>query len=822
MPVTPPLTYPGVYVQEVPSGVRTIVGVSTSVGMFIGTSAKGPIGRPQRCTNFTRFSDTFGDDSAAGQLSNYARLFFLNGGTDCWALRIANGATAATVTLRTEANLNTLRLDAKELGVGGENIRALVTYSGPQPEATFNITLFRWEINGGQRMRRDVEEFRGLTMNPVAPNYAAPFITQNSKLVDATDLNAAPGPGTALGFSLSGRPVTIAAPLSGQWTPLLGSTATTNLFRISIRGSEYVDVDLSTFVIPGAITIDNFLNGIGTAIQNAFVARGINTIIHTPSPAGPGGNFSVRFVDAASAPAGNVRRLQIACTNANGDVFIRPGIPRGAQSDLASVLMLGTEQGGLEVSGFASRRPAPTGITFNPTAVNVYTAFAGKPQTDLTSISLESIQSNGIPALRVIPLQPGLITNPPGTNPVSEDNYPVSPSGNSDGVRQKLQLIANAINDFVPPPGDTWPWKADVWNYRLAVIPKDSAADNFLSAGFAFTVVAPALPGTPFTNNVHLDSVGAGGASTGLQVNPGLPASDGTPPALADYRAAFLRIDKDVDLFNLMVLAPDAAIPIEQVYGEASVFCQQRRAFLIMDPPTSAAASWDDAQDAATSIPALRVGLVRDYSAVYYPRVIIDDKGVRKPIGAAGGLAGVYARTDSTRGVWKAPAGTEADLRGIVGLEQALSDGENGIINPRAINALRVFPSGIVSWGARTNMGDDNTPDDYKYIPVRRLALFIEESLYRGLKWVVFEPNDEPLWAQIRLNVGAFMHNLFRQGAFQGATPRVSYFVKCDGETTTQNDRNLGIVNIWVGFAPLKPAEFVILYLQQMAGQIET
>jgi phage tail sheath protein FI len=118
--------------------------------------------------------------------------------------------------------------------------------------------------------------------------------------------------------------------------------------------------------------------------------------------------------------------------------------------------------------------------------------------------------------------------------------------------------------------------------------------------------------------------------------------------------------------------------------------------------------------------------------------------------------------------------------------------------------------------------GDDDFQSEYKYIPVRRLALYMEESLYRGLKWVVFEPNDEPLWSQIRLNVGAFMHDLFRQGAFQGTTPKEAYFVKCDKETTTQNDINLGRVNIHVGFAPLKPAEFVILYLQQMAGQVQS
>ena len=212
-------------------------------------------------------------------------------------------------------------------------------------------------------------------------------------------------------------------------------------------------------------------------------------------------------------------------------------------------------------------------------------------------------------------------------------------------------------------------------------------------------------------------------------------------------------------------------------------------------------------------------------AALYFPRVKIADplNDFRlRSVGASGTVAGLYARTDSARGVWKAPAGTEASLVNVQGLDYRLTDPENGALNPLAINCLRNFPVyGNVAWGARTLEGADQQASEWKYVPVRRLALFLEESLYRGLKWVVFEPNDEPLWAQIRLNTGAFMHNLFRQGAFQGTTPRDAYFVKCDRETTTQNDRNLGIVNILVGFAPLKPAEFVIIKLQQMAGQIE-
>jgi uncharacterized protein len=137
-----------------------------------------------------------------------------------------------------------------------------------------------------------------------------------------------------------------------------------------------------------------------------------------------------------------------------------------------------------------------------------------------------------------------------------------------------------------------------------------------------------------------------------------------------------------------------------------------------------------------------------------------------------------------------------------------------------AVNCIRNFSVyGTVVWGARTVQGNDEIGSDWKYVPVRRLALFLEESLFRSLKWVVFEPNDEPLWAQIRMDVGSFMQNLFRQGAFQGATPQQAYFVKCDAETTTSTDQNNGIVNILVGFAPLRPAEFVVIQIQQIAGQ---
>ena len=213
-------------------------------------------------------------------------------------------------------------------------------------------------------------------------------------------------------------------------------------------------------------------------------------------------------------------------------------------------------------------------------------------------------------------------------------------------------------------------------------------------------------------------------------------------------------------------------------------------------------------------------------AALFFPRLRIPDPLLNNQVGEfapCGAVAGVFARTDAARGIWKAPAGLDASLNGVPQLRSVLTDAENGQLNQLGINCLRSFPAaGRVVWGARTLRGADQLADEYKYIPVRRTALYIEESLYRGLQWVVFEPNDEPLWAQIRLNVGAFMHTMFRQGAFQGASPRDAYFVKCDSEVTTQDDINRGVVNVLVGFAPLKPAEFVIISIQQMAGQIAT
>ncbi|MFF5077458.1 phage tail sheath family protein [Actinoplanes sp. NPDC000266] len=312
---------------------------------------------------------------------------------------------------------------------------------------------------------------------------------------------------------------------------------------------------------------------------------------------------------------------------------------------------------------------------------------------------------------------------------------------------------------------------------------------------------------------------------------PGAYSLDGGEPGGFPDAADFLgsedaksgiHVLRDVEDVNLLCL-PDVSstgfVNRDGVLAAANALCATKRMFHLIDSPES----W-------TSLDAARAGLPNfdparsSYAALYFPRIRLTDPltGRLREFPPSGAVAGVMARTDAQRGVWKAPAGTETRLSAVRELSVPLTDPENGLLNPLGVNCLRTFPVvGPVVWGARTLDGADQLASQWKYVPVRRLALMLEESLYRGTKWVVFEPNDETLWGQIRLNVGAFLHTLFQQGAFQGTSAREAYFVKVDRDTTTQDDINRGIVNVVVGFAPLKPAEFVIIKIEQLAGQVE-
>lgn len=272
------------------------------------------------------------------------------------------------------------------------------------------------------------------------------------------------------------------------------------------------------------------------------------------------------------------------------------------------------------------------------------------------------------------------------------------------------------------------------------------------------------------------------------------------------------------DIFNLLSIPPDSAggdVPLP-VYHAALLFCVEKNAMLLVDPPAAWSAGKNSADAAAGAENGLESlgfeGPPARNAALYFPRVVETDPatGNNVTVVPSGIIAGIMANTDNAQGVWKAPAGIDADLEGIEKIEIDLTDKDSELLNPSGINTLRHFPTiGNVVWGARTLRGADSLNDEYKYIPVRRLTLYIQESLNRGLKWTIFEPNGEVLWSSIRAEINAFMTRLLQAGAFAG-----SFFVTCDATTTTPTDIDQGIVNVTVGFAPVKPAEFVVLEIQ--------
>jgi len=198
---------------------------------------------------------------------------------------------------------------------------------------------------------------------------------------------------------------------------------------------------------------------------------------------------------------------------------------------------------------------------------------------------------------------------------------------------------------------------------------------------------------------------------------------------------------------------------------------------------------------------ALRGGIDSPYAAVYYPWVRVAGDVDVPP---SGFVAGIYARNDAERGVWKAPA--NVPILGAIGLETTLTDTESELLASNGVNPLRVFPDGkVVVWGARTTSSDP----EWKYVNLRRYITYLEHSIDRGTQWTVFEPNGERLWAEMRRTLTNFLTGEFRAGALVSGTSDEAYFVRCDRSTMTQNDLDQGLLVCLIGVAPVRPAEFI-------------
>lgn len=769
------VTYPGVYIQEIPSGFRAISGVSTSIAAFVGMAKRGPlldpanpeVYQPARVLGFKDYERIFSADTSQGEMTDQIRQFFINGGEQAFIVRVAQGG-GATADLPNAAGATVLTLESRDGGLDANQIRARVDYNTASPERTFNLTVFRETFDAsGLSVISALETHAGLGMDPNGPRYAEAIINQQSQLVRArVDVANANAAAALNAFSASAILFADEAAVEAAVTAAIGS-ATSGRFRVKVGDAPWVTVELDSAGFAFANIADRI---------NTLLAPFTTVQVSTPSP--------------ANSP------LRIEADTAGNDVLIE----RSPQLDIAQALRLGVAQGGIEFGSFAALRPVPSSLVSvldgaGAGDLAALLAFGGVAKANLTDV--------GVAVIR------------PFTVPQADIAYPSAAGNMNQGtnaglslrnIRENLEAIANALS------AGSSDWRAEVHGHRLALIPEFGDSSSGVSA--TFTSQNPGL-----NAGGHIfDGVTTQRAAEALE--GGL---DGDVPVGSDYDAAYQQLDEKVDLFNLLILpksTDDAADPSirSTLWGAASAFCQKKRAFLIADiepaqqTPDGVLAELQD----------MRTGVAKDHMAVWWPQVIVASNGTRKNIDPSGSIAGLMARIDGSRGVWKAPAGLEGNIRGVLGVRVPMSDEQNGLINPEAINAVRAFPAGVVSWGSRTLDGFDNSGNtDYRYVPVRRFALFIEESLVRGLRFAIFEPNDEPLWAQIRLAGGAFMNSLFRKGAFAGRTAREAYFVKADAETTTPQDQALGIVNVLVGFAPLRPAEFIVITIQQLAGQVQ-
>lgn len=753
---------PGVYIQEIPSGVRTISSVATSIAAFLGAAPRGPVNKAIRIHSFADFERGFGGLSADAEMSYGVRQFFLNGGSDAWIVRVVKDAAPASRTLLSAAAANVLTVTALDAGVSGNGIQLRVDYATALPDSTFNLSIIR-DADGR------AEQYANVSMNSADARYLPDLLNGVSQLVKVTrDVGQGTLDGLPAGTSTSGPIADVQAVLDATHTD----------FRVVVNGLAPVNVSITLPADIAGGTPTQRLTALAAAIQAKVRAQA-------------GGQAALLAFTCTRSGA------TLVLTSGTGGEFSSIRVLAGARNNAAGALLLGAASGGREVDAVAAIRPAllPEPATLTSGA---YAATDLDTLPDATHSSLRiSIDGYGPDVIDL------------GAAPAAGANL----AAKLADIAQRLQAAVRALKPGNPAYRD---FTAAAQGSTLVLASGSRGAGSAIAIG--------AAPTNDLAAGLHLL---AGAVLSPPPTNAYLGGGSETPYGPADIYPAFigsrslrqgLYALEDVDLFNLLVLP---GVTDSGVLADAAAYCEERRAFFIIDSPPSAT-------DVATMVSsASGTDLPKsDHAAVYFPWTHVADplrNGKPRLTPPGGTIAGLYARTDANRGVWKAPAGTDANLAGVQSLALTLTNGENGSLNPLGVNCLRTFPVyGAVCWGARTLRGADQMSSEYKYVPVRRLALYIEESLYRGTQWVVFEPNDEPLWAQIRLNIGAFMNGLFRQGAFQGSSPREAYLVKCDRETTTQDDINRGVVNILVGFAPLKPAEFVVISIQQLAGQIQT
>lgn len=880
MPVTP--TYPGVYIEEIPSGVRTITGVATSIAAFIDYFIKGPVNKAVQILNMGDFNREFGGLDTNSEASYGIQQFFYNGGTGAWVVRVVSGSVAAAkveISNTIPAAGVPITVTSISEGEWGNNLRIEIDPTAPAADE-FNLMVTELEIEGQKSSVVRQEIFRNLSMDDSRPNHVVKVINDanmGSKLIQVTANGTEPP--VANGTLSGGHTSKPEIPESPSVTVTIGTGGDDDVSATA----SLIFTDELPRQQPYTRIASALQSAIRRAVPNNPTFAGATVEAFTTEESGTT-KHCFRVLTGPGNPLNRVRFTNFNGNETASNLLLTTGVTKrtatisGVHTENPDFLdenpKINAEINGISQEVTIEGLPAGAGTSLKDIAQKLQTAISGVDATEFNDVIVVADGDKRLVVLAgdsasefgfenapsdttadILKLTGDAVINRKSTlsdNHSGPINLPtpreleVMVDGTtktatlefpSDLDSFSLELIAPVLQTAIRAADPS----NSLFNDALVVATGDqlivlpggddpSAVISFANTGASTAAdILLLTPGRVSTVNLQEYTLGGGAVSDTAQKS-GARGENGDPPDEAaiigdsDSKEGIYAL-KEVDIFNLLCIPRTAISQLngglsnpKAVIDVAQTFCEERRAFLLIDTPQGV--------DEVDEIKNIMANTTRHRNAaIYYPRVKIPDPLDNyhlRSVGASGTIAGLFARTDATRGAWKAPAGTEAVLRNVAELDDVLTDAENGKLNERAINCLRRFPNyGLVCWGSRTLEGSDQTPSEWKYVPVRRVALYIEESLYRGTQWVVHEPNDEPLWGQIRLNIGAFMHTLFRQGAFQGRTRREAYLVKCDRETTTQDDINRGVVNIVVGFAPLKPVEFVIIKIQQLAGQIQ-
>lgn len=789
--------HPGVYVEEVPSGVRPIEQVSTSTAAFVGEAARGVPGVAEFITSFDDFVRLFGGHRPGedGFLAQAVEAFFSAGGRRAYAVRVlpsgAERAQSAAVPVRFQPSAgrrpSALSFRAKGAGDWADAIRIRISAASHFPDDAFKIEVL-WVESGGTRT---VETFDDVRMDPESEDYFRDIVNSSSRYLEAVDA-----------FQ---EDIDAEAPLG---SPLPERTA-------ALR--------------PRAPTAVEDEEGETTHVYELRRDQELEFKTWDGVSEAPVAEERVLFSDAALA----------AATLSFGS----SGTASVTSAQLAGLLdaALG--------SGFRVILPAAPSE-----APEVQAAFATRPSLVLSPPGSAAAYDLSGKTLRLNLIIDGAAQTPQIFPPANAADAPeddgavtaaelafsfnrVLPAGFSASARGSAVVVsgpraddATTIGTTLAPPDAAPP--ATPTFLSSAVPGRGGAVVDSLDA-VAITVSEVRKP---FVRPL-LPTLGLAGRARGYQqdnaANPGaLPESTLTPLRLtggSDGPANAILTADDylgnatehtglhaLDGLDINLAALPGKNAPEFLVKLMGYVDQRGDCFAILDGPGALQKDFDitpaDAKQAVESLP------VRSRNAaLYYPWYRTSDptgvgKNPTRFAPPSGVMAGIYARTDISRGVWKAPAGIESTVTGALGLQEPVQDADQDILNPFSVNCLRAFPgTGIVTWGARTLSSDPS----WRYVSVRRTALLIKESIRRGIQWAVFEPNDQNLWDQLRTNIGAFMLGMFRQGAFQGATPDEAFRVRCDRSTNPQERVDAGIVTAQVAFAPLKPAEFVVIEITQ-------